>query len=51
MSLNEAWEGHKKDQDDLREMHLKNLDLSKEYAQSVEHGYIALHASFENDLR
>lgn len=47
-SLNEAHKGWKKVKIDLKEMYSKNIDMSKEYAKSVEHGYSILHAYFEN---
>lgn len=47
-SLNEGHEGWKKAQDDLLETSLENLDMSKEYAKSMEYGYYVLHVYFEN---
>lgn len=35
-SLKEFQEGREKDEDDLREMRLENLSLSKEYAKSLD---------------
>lgn len=49
-SLNEAYVGWNKAQNNLLEMHSENINLSKEYVNSVEHGYSILHASFENAL-
>lgn len=43
--------GYKKAQDDLQEMCLENLDLSKEYAHLVEDKYSFLNVSFDNALR
>lgn len=46
-SLKESQEGREKDEDDLCEMRLKNLSLSKEYAKSLEESYSIAHNSFE----
>lgn len=42
MSLSNAREDWKKGEDDLHEMHLKNLTLSKEYVNSIEDNFSIL---------
>lgn len=50
-SLNKAWKGWKKAQNNLRDMRFEYIYFYKEYAKSMEYGYSLLHAYFENALK